>query len=81
MVHARPCDERALRCRVPEECPGEICNLVRDCLSADPEARPSSTEAFLILQQQAALAGTTPRGSADASSHARRVPLLSLLAA
>lgn len=72
--HARGLfDTRAptLRRRVPEECPAEISNLIRDCLSAEPEARPSSTEAFLILQQQAALAGSTPRGSADVSSHAR----------
>jgi hypothetical protein len=57
---------------VPEECPAEISNLIRECLAADPDGRPSSTEAFHVLQQQAALAGSTPRGSADVSAHARR---------
>ena len=57
-------------CRVPEECPEDIGVLIRDCLSADPDQRPSSTAIFHILQQQAALApvgassnGLTPQNS------------------
>lgn len=64
-------------CRAPEECPAEIAALIRDCLSPEPEARPSSTVTFHILQQQAALAPkvstpeATPRDSADVSAHLR----------
>ncbi|KAK9904880.1 hypothetical protein WJX75_004665 [Coccomyxa subellipsoidea] len=63
--------------RAPEECPADIAALIRDCLSPEPEARPSSTVTFHILQQQAALAPkvstpeATPRDSADVSAHLR----------
>ncbi len=60
-------------CSVPDECPEEIASLIKDCLSADPDGRPSSTEAFLVLQQQASRAGPSPRGSTDVSMHARHV--------
>ena len=42
--------------RVPEECTEEIAALIKDCLSADPDQRPSSTAIFHVLQHQASLA-------------------------
>lgn len=68
-------------CSVPDECPEEIAVLIKDCLSADPELRPSSTEAFHVLQQQASRAGPSPRGSTDVSMHTRhaRSPISLLL--
>ena len=52
---------------MPEECPEEIAALIRDCLSADPEHRPSSTATFHVLQQQAALAPPAASSSAALS--------------
>lgn len=62
-------------CRVPDECPEEIASLIKDCLSPDPEARPSSTVIFHVLQQQAALAPKLSASTAAEGSLSRGAPL------
>lgn len=37
-------------CRVPEECPQEIKELITRCLSTDPSLRPDSKEIYTILK-------------------------------
>lgn len=37
-------------CRVPEECPQEIADLVQQCKAVDPRQRPSARQAFDIIK-------------------------------
>jgi serine/threonine protein kinase len=39
------------RCRVPEECPQAVADLVAQCMDADPAARPSAKEVVSLLSQ------------------------------
>lgn len=36
---------------VPEECPHEIADLMHQCLSADPEKRPSANDLVAVLSK------------------------------
>ena len=38
-------------CRVPEECPLEIANLIQQCKLVDPKQRPSAREVFEVLKR------------------------------
>lgn len=38
-------------CRVPEECPQEIEQLIQQCKLVDPKKRPSAREVFNILKR------------------------------
>lgn len=39
------------QCRVPEECPQEIADLIQRCKLVDPKQRPSAKEVFEVLRQ------------------------------
>lgn len=61
------------RCRVPEECPQAVADLVAQCMDADPTARPSAKEVVSLLSQPDAvlerhLPSRRPR-AADAQVH------------
>lgn len=36
-------------CRVPEECPQEVADLIEACMSVDAGKRPSSTDVYEML--------------------------------
>jgi hypothetical protein len=38
-------------CRVPEECPQAVADLMAQCMDADPTARPSAKEVVSLLSQ------------------------------
>lgn len=38
-------------CRVPEECPPEVAELIDDCLQPDPKARPTAKEVVKRIQR------------------------------
>lgn len=38
-------------CRVPEECPQEIANLIQQCKAVDPKQRPSARDVFEVLKR------------------------------
>ena len=38
-------------CRVPEECPQEIADLIQQCKLVEPKQRPSAKEVFEIIRK------------------------------
>ena len=40
-------------CRVPEQCPADIAQLVRDCMNFEPSQRPTAQEIIDRLQRPA----------------------------
>ena len=50
-------------CRVPEDCPEEVCDIMARCLDGNPHARPSAIALVQLLQQAP---GVPPGGVAMA---------------
>ena len=46
-----PCGGGLRDCKVPEECPAEIDQLINACLSQDPEDRPTATDICKTIRQ------------------------------
>ena len=38
-----------IHCRVPEECPQEVADLIKACMSVDADDRPSSADVYEML--------------------------------
>ncbi len=54
-----------LQCRVPEECPQWVADLISECMSEAPDERPTSRE---IYQKLLAAGGLKPSVSLPAIS-------------
>ncbi len=68
---ALPHQASVFACRVPEECPADVENIIARCLDSDPDKRPSARELveFMVqLPQQFSLDGTGRDGSNELSS-------------
>lgn len=44
VTHEQPCGGGLRDCRVPQECPAEIDQLIDLCLSQDPDDRPTARD-------------------------------------
>lgn len=51
VTQEQPCGGGLRDCKVPEECPAEIDQLINACLSQDPEDRPTATDICKIICQ------------------------------
>lgn len=48
-----PHSDNVTPCRVPEECPAEVEQLIQDCLEEEPEQRPDMKTVFERLKSAA----------------------------
>lgn len=58
VTHEQPSGGALRDCKVPQECPAEIDQMIDSCLSQDPDARPTAKDICETIRQwqQATLA-------------------------
>lgn len=55
-----------LCCRVPEECPAWVAELINACMSEEPAARPTSKAIYQMLLANGASEGSNEAGAMSA---------------
>ena len=51
VTHEQPSRGNLRDCKVPQECPAEIDQLINQCLAQDPEERPTAKEIYETIRQ------------------------------
>ena len=51
VTHEQPSGGNLRDCKVPQECPAEIDQLINQCLAQDPEARPTAKDIYETIRQ------------------------------
>ena len=51
VTHEQPSGGGLRDCKVPQECPAEIDQLINACLSQDPDERPTARDICEIIRQ------------------------------
>ena len=73
--NAAPDISSILVCRVPQECPQEVKDIVTHCRASEPASRPSARQVFARLSHSVQLASSCPKrhapGEDDRAGHGR----------